>query len=351
MRYAVPFVPDPAYMELLVSHRDRLTSVYFRLGPEVPDGRMPGIGDASPQDIMEGLSALPGVRRYGLLNSRFYDPAALSREGLSDLIILLEGYLAADVLDGIVYADHYLLVALSDAAPEVAKALEAIPSVNFLMDCAQRAGSLIDYAASTHFRPPRQVVLDRSLNRDMTRLAAVARELRSAYEGISVGLLANEGCLYACPFKAAHDGRIALSRLVPQRVGPGVKEQIGCLRFFLEDLGRIFASPFLRPEDASRLEGTVDFLKLGGRTRDPAVLREVVAAYLRGNYQGNLLALLDTLEALSDRYWVENTAIPETFFTRVDGCSRRCRDCGYCAALAGELVRERALVLPEFVDA
>ena len=346
MRYAVPFLPDPDYMALLAAHRERLASVYFRLGPGVPDGRLPGIGDVSPEAVMEGLAALPGVPRYGLLNSRFHDPAALSREGLSDLVLLLEGYRAAGLLDGIVYGDLYLLVALSDAAPSLASALMAIPSVNFLLDSAERATGILDYAAATHFRPPRGIVLDRSLNRDTRRAAAVARALRAVYPEIAIGLLANEGCLYACPFKAAHDGRIALSRLLPTRVGRGVKEQLGCLRFFLEEPGRIFASPFLRPEDACRLENVVDSFKIGGRTREPSALREVVGAYLAGSYQGNLLWLLDTLEALADRYWLDNAAVPRNFFERVDGCSRRCQECGYCAALAGELIRERKLVLP-----
>jgi len=346
MRYAVPFLPDPDYMALLAAHRERLASVYFRLGPGVPDGRLPGIGDVSPEAVMEGLAALPGVPRYGLLNSRFHDPAALSREGLSDLVLLLEGYLAAGLLDGIVYGDLYLLVALSDAAPSLASALMAIPSVNFLLDSAERATGILDYAAATHFRPPRGIVLDRSLNRDTRRAAAVARALRAVYPEIAIGLLANEGCLYACPFKAAHDSHIAMSRLLPVKVGSGLKEQLGCLRFFTEKPERIFASPFVRPEDAERLEGVVDFLKLGGRTREPAAMRDVVGAYLAGSYRGNLLWLLDTLEALADRYRVDNTALPADFFTRVDGCSRHCHTCGYCAVLAGKFVRERGPVLP-----
>lgn len=346
MRYAVPFLPDPGYLALLAAHRQRLASVYFRLGPDVPDGRLPGVGDVSPEAVMEGLAALPGVPRYGLLNSRFYDPATLTRDGLSDLILLLEGYLAADLLDGIVYGDQYVLVALSDAAPSVASALRAVPSVNFLMDSAERAASLLDYAAATHFRPPRGIVLDRSLNRDSRRLAAVARALRAVYPGMEIGLLANEGCLASCPFKSAHDSHIAMARLISAKVGSGIKERLGCLRSFLEKPERIFASPFVRPEDAVHLEGVADFLKLGGRTREPAAMQAVVAAYLAGSYQGNLLWLLDTLEVLADRYRIDNAALPDDFFERVDGCSRRCRECGYCAALAETYLRKRGLRLP-----
>ena len=244
------------------------------------------------------------------------------------------------------YADQYLLTALSDAAPAVARALVAVPSVNFRPDSAARTVSLLEYVAATRFRMPNRIVLDRALNRDSRRLAAVSGALRQVFPDIAIGLLANEGCLYACPFKAAHDGHVALARLLPVSVGPGLKERLGCLRYFREEPGRILASPFLRPEDAGRLEGVVDFFKLGGRTREPAALAEIVGAYLAGTYQGNLLWLLDTLEVLAGRLWLDNAAFPDDFHDRVSGCARNCRTCGYCAGLAAELIQDREVILP-----
>ena len=97
MLFDVPFIADPEYVALLAANRQHLASVYFRLGPDSPDGRLPGLGDASPQEVMEGLATLSGVPRYGLLNARFHDPATLSGDGLRDLVFLLEGYLAADM--------------------------------------------------------------------------------------------------------------------------------------------------------------------------------------------------------------------------------------------------------------
>lgn len=346
MRYDVPFVPDPDYIALLADHREQLASVHFRLGPGIPDGRLPGVGDADPRDMMEGLHALPGVRRYGLLNCRFHDPAFLSGDGLTDLVQLLEGYLAAGLLDGIVYADQYLLMALSDAAPEVAGALVAVPSVNFRLDSAERALALLEYAAGTRFRPANRLVLDPSLNRHGLRLAGITGALRSAVPGLRVGVLVNEGCLFACPYKAAHDGHMAMARLLPTRVGGDIKERLGCLRLFFERPERLFASPFVRPEDVPRMAGLVDFCKVCGRTRPGTELAEVVGAYLAGSYRGNLLRLLDTLEALSGRYWVENEAIPANYFDLTDGCSRRCRECGVCGQLAADLVRDLGVVVP-----
>ena len=97
-------------------------------------------------------------------------------------------------------------MALSDAAPDVARALVAVPSVNSRPDSAARAVSLLEYAAATRFKPSNRLVLDRSLNRDTGKLAATTTALRRAYPDLSIGVLANEGCLYACPFKAAHAG-------------------------------------------------------------------------------------------------------------------------------------------------
>jgi len=351
MRFEVPFVPEPAYAALLAAHRDALSAVYFRLGPDTPDGRLPGIGDASPQELAEGLRALPDVPRLGLLNAAFHAPELLAGDGLRDLILLLEGYLAAEAITGIVYADHYLLTAISDEAPDVAGALSAIPSINFRLDEFARIAAMLDAVADTRFGFPECLILDRDCNRDTRRLAGLREKLQRSWPDLQLGLMANEGCLYACPFKTAHDAHIALSRLASCPLGPDINRDLGCLRSFADHPGRMLASPFVRPEDVCRLEGIADFMKICGRTRPAAELAAIVSAYLEGAFAGNLAWLLDTQEILSGRLWIDNTAIPEEFFARTNGCSRRCRECGYCDALAADLVAEREPALPRYASA
>ncbi len=351
MRYEVPFVPDPAYAALLAARAASLSAVYFRLGPDIPDARLPGAGDAAPQELAAGLAALPEVPRLGLLNAAFHAPETLSGDGLRDLLLLLEGYLAAGAITGIVYADHYLLTALSDASPEVAGALVAVPSINFRLDRFERLAAVLEAVADTRFRFPDAVILDRDINRDTARLGELADRARRAFPGLRLGLMANEGCLYACPFKTAHDAHIALTRLAACRLGPDMHRDLGCLRTFYAHPGRMLASPFIRPEDARRLEGLVDFLKICGRTRPAADLTAIVAAYLDGAFHGNLAWLLDTQEILSGRLDVPNDALPADFFARTDGCGHHCRACGFCAELAGRIVREREMGLPRLGEA
>jgi hypothetical protein len=348
MRYEVPFVPDQAYVTMLAEHGDKIAAVYFRLGPDTPDGRLPGYGDASPQELAEGLRALPHVPRLGLLNAAFHGPDALTGEGLRDLILLLEGYLAAEAVTGIVYADHYLLTALSDAAPEVARALSAIPSINFRLDRFERITTVLEAVADTNFVFPKALLIDRDCNRDTARLTLLREQMGKAYPSVRLGLMANEGCLYSCPFKTAHDAHIAMSRLASCPVGPDINRDLGCLRSFTEHPERLLASPFVRPEDVRHVEGLADFMKICGRTRPVAELTAIVEAYLRGSFSGNLPWLLDTQEILSGRIWLENSALPEDFFARTDGCTHRCRECGYCVDLASSLLAERELALPRY---
>lgn len=348
MRFEVPFVPDPAYAALLADNAASIAAVYFRLGPDTPDGRLPGVGDAAPEELAEGLRGLPDVPRLGLLNAAFHGPDVLSGDGLRDLVLLLEGYLAAGAITGIVYGDQYLLTALSDEAPDVARELTAYPSINFRLDRFERLAAILEAVADTRFRFPDAVILDRDLNRDTKRLAELSAAIRRVWPEMRIGLLANEGCLYACPFKTAHDAHIALSRLASCPAGPDVNRDLGCLRTFHEHPERMLASPFLRPEDIGHVEPAADFLKICGRTRPAADLAAIVRAYLDGTFSGNLLWLLDTPEILSGRLWLENGDLPDDFFDRADGCGHRCRECGLCGQLAGTLLHEREPGLPRY---
>ena len=91
--------------------------------------------------------------------------------------------LKAGVIDGLIFADSYLLTALADAAPELAAQLEAVPSINFGIDNIEKIEVLLDLIAGNGFRPPAKITLDRSLNRNPEALASLSRELRRTGAG------------------------------------------------------------------------------------------------------------------------------------------------------------------------
>lgn len=348
LRLDVPLTPDPAWAAFLAERAAMLDSVHFSLSdPALSDARQ-RLTPLDPDNLRHGLETLSPVPAYALMNGRLHSPdkyfsaAALDRaaqqlSGLADL---------ANVR-GVIFADPYFLQALSDAHPALASRLEAVPSVNVMPDSAPKALAVLDMIATTAFKPPSRLILDRSLNRDMARLAETSRALRAACPDTKLFLLANEGCLLHCPYKPAHDAHVALVNegLCAEQTF-AMNRDLGCVRRFLNDPGAVPASPFIRPEDAPGYAEHVDGLKICGRNRGTPFLKRTVNAYLSGEYHGNLLDLLDTLGDLADRIDLPNQALPPDFLDQVTTCDKHCQTCQWCA----RLMKKSATLHPPGLD-
>lgn len=347
MRLDVPFLASRPYTELLQGLTDRIAALHFSLPLAAAlDSRNLPRHDAL-REVNELLTLLPGPRKHVLLNSRFYSPQSYAPETLTPILAALRSLSGHGNLHGIVFSDHYLLQALGRADPELCRQIEAIPSVNAMLDSLDKISAQLELISATPFRLPTQLVLDRALNRDLGRLAEVSRRCRSIYPKIRLSLLANEGCLYQCPFKPAHDAHIALANL-PGQQGVGLlNSSLGCIDYLASHPARLFKSPFIRPEDQHHYSTYAGQLKLCGRTLGDGFLLRVVAAYIDGHYKGNLLDLLDTMEWLAHRLLVPNNQIPEGFFATVSGCTKECAPCGYCDELYRAISRPLPLSLPD----
>jgi len=350
IRFDVPFLAEDRYVAFLAERAAQLHSLHFRLaGSEVLDARHPW-GEEDEARLLAGLRTVAGPRKYALLNSRFLRPECyLDGRFVAAVAARLARLLDAGQLDGVVFADYYLLRALADAAPALCEALEAVPSVNSLLDSVAAIAAWRDYIAAVGFRPPGKIVLDRHMNRSPVELAALAAQCRRRYPELQLALLANEGCLFRCPCKLPHDAQIALANtgLAPERCG-AINDALGCRRFLAEYPEQLFRSPFIRPEDVARFAGRVDVIKLCGRTLGPRFLERVVAAYLEGSFAGNLLALTDAMAWLAVHLHVANDRLPVDFFARLTGCAGECRQCGYCRRLYEEYCRPTVLQLKDW---
>ena len=347
----VPYLPDPDYHRLIEAHHRRLAAVNFCFdAPTLADGRC--AGRRPPLDaLLEGLGRLKAPAGYLLLNARIHDPALYGPgPALAALRDRVRQLADAGVLDGIVWADAYLLQALGDAAPDLAARLEAVPSVNCTPDRFERIAALMDMVAAAGFRPPAKLVLDRSLNRRPGALAEVVKRCQTHYPSMKLGLLANEGCLPDCPFKPAHDAQIATTHLGLAVDTFRLNRDLGCLRQLNAQPWRLYRSPFIRPEDLSTLAGGIDFIKICGRTLGPVFLRQTVTAYLTGRHDGNLLDLLDSPNDLARRIYIDNRRLPADFAARLAACPPVCSDCDRCARLHAECARHLPLHLPTLID-
>ena len=199
----VPFLPEDRYVDFLVQCAADLDSVHFSLlHSRALDSRIRIEPPVAQERILSGLARLPGSKKYALLNSRFYPPELLTdHNSIRPVIRTLEHYLHRGVLDGIVYCDHYLLQTLADEAPEIAAQLEAVPSVNTMLDSCRKIESQLAYIGETCFKMPGKIILDRSLNRNLDELARISLQMHKHFPDLKMEAVANEGCLPFCPFK------------------------------------------------------------------------------------------------------------------------------------------------------
>ena len=332
----VPFLPEDGYVEFLHDCEQEIDSVQFSLhnGSRL-DSRILFLESPGRQDrLIELLGRLPGPRKYGLLNSRFYGTALFTdRQVLRSLIKDLERCAATGVLNGIIYCDHYLLQLLSDEAPELAGALEAVPGINTLLDSYAKVEAQLGYIAETRFLQPKKIILDRSLNRNLDLLANTARQCRQGVPDLKLELLANEGCLSRCPYKLSHDAYIALANLQEKDSTFLLNRELGCMRLVDEQPHRILQSPFIRPEDMDLYLYHIDTIKICGRTLGSGFLQQAITAYMDRRYDGNLLDLLDTMQWLAPSLYIDNASLSFDFANMLSICQNKCDSCGFCREL------------------
>lgn len=350
IRLDVPFLPEAGYTAFLVAHAPSIHSVYFSLLAQPAVDARYRMGPWQAQDLLCYLPRLAKIPKYALLNSRFYHPDwYFGPEFIDGVGARLTRLREAGLLDGIVFSDFYMLKALAGCNRIRPADLEAVPSVNTHISSPRKLRICLELIAEAGFRPPRKIILDRDLNRKPGALKDMVRVIRKYHPDMAVGLLANEGCLPDCPYKPAHDAHLALGNMqLTDECTYRLNADLGCLQAFRNHPERILQSPFIRPEDVAQYDPMISFVKLGGRTLGTVFLQKAIKAYVDRRYDGNLLGLMDTLEALASYVHLAADRLPEDFHDKMTACTDNCSDCGYCRRLSRQVLRFLPLQLPDF---
>ncbi len=139
-----------------------------------------------------------------------------------------------------------------------------------------------------------RVVLAAEVNRHLNTLTEMARRFRE----LELEILVNNGCDYYCPFEFAHGSCQSHGH---EKHATGRKQYPKeCVRGLLEQPWRLLMSPFVRPEDLEAYEGAgVRYFKLAGRNTNRDWMENVVDAYQRRRYDGNIVDILNRTYSLS----------------------------------------------------
>jgi len=352
MKLSVPYIPSKEYTIFLKNKSLNIDSVFFSLysGP-ILDARM-RFKTTDLYDLSKGLQQLKSIKKYCLLNSRFIHPDLYhDTKFLNQTLDKLEFLAVHSNINGIIFSDAYFLNAMAFTKRDILSCLEAVPGINMMIDSCEKAFSILEIIEQTPFKIPDKLVLDRSLNRNIAQLTTTAQKIKHQYNHVKIELLANEGCIYHCPFKLTHDSQISFSNLRLTRDKTfQTNTTFGCHTYFFKTPEKILKSPFIRPEDVDKYAEIADTIKLCGRTLGLNFLYTCILAYIEKSYDGNLLDLMDATHWLSDRFYLDNKKLGPEFFNQVTTCTKECKNCNICRGLFLDKTTPKPMAIKPYED-
>ena len=305
-------------LDAAIASAEKIHEVYFPWG-DIVTGRGTVLGFENQNILIADLKRLStaGIGLNLLLNGNCYGRDSQSRAFFEKI---------GDCVDYLL--THLFLRSVTTSSPLIAKflkanfeGLEIRASVNMEIGTVQGMDYLADYFDSFY--------MCRDYNRNRQRIL----QLKSwcNVNGKKLFLLANSGCLNHCSAHNFHDNLVAHESEISAM--DNAYEFRGICHDYLRNPAKqpnyLRDTNFIRPEDIALYEKYFTVAKLATRTsRNPV---QILNAYLKGSYKGNVLELLEPNH--SEAFYpavVENGRILAEFGAHLLDCPKNCENCNYC---------------------
>jgi collagenase-like PrtC family protease len=179
-----------------------------------------------------------------------------------------------------------------------------------------------------------RVVLGLSLNRDVRRLAAMKKA-----SPVSLEILANDSCLFECPFRLLHYNENSHASRFKGLFYPDYS-LTKCLIERIDHPEELLKSRWIRPEDLHYYESIVDVVKISGRGKTTRWVSNAVNAYASGTYSGNIFDILTVVPLPSHENGTSHTGdgqafhlmndVLDKYMARFYAGGNECVDCNTC---------------------
>ncbi len=166
------------------------------------------------------------------------------------------------------------------------------------------------------------IVPSASINYEIDMLREIKKNLKTA----KLAIIANEACLGNCPWRRFHQN--ALSHA--DKPGYDVDYAMSCSGLYLSNPHMTLTNNVIRPEDLNHYEGITDMFKLVGRTTDDDTLCNMISAYSKAKYVGNLMEIID--KGFSKKINLPNNKLND-LFDHKQKCKKNCQNCTWCKSL------------------
>ena len=161
-----------------------------------------------------------------------------------------------------------------------------------------------------------------SINYDIDMLKKIKKSLKKT----ELAILVNEPCLGNCPWRRFHQNALAHADCK----GYDIDYAMSCTGMYSKKPYLALTNNIVRPEDLYNYDGISNTFKLVGRTTDDDTLCNMVDAYSKGKYEGNLMEIVD--KGFSKFINIPNKKIDKLFAQKVN-CIKDCQNCNKCSSL------------------
>ena len=377
MEFSVACNWDPALLEGLSQESSSVDTLFGQITDD-PFGGGRGSFLVPKVTREQAKEFIAEARRRGfrfnyLLNGACLDNLEMAREGNRALFDHVE-WVASTGADMVTVTLPMLLVWIKRHFPQ----FKVVVSSWARIGNTKRAKYWEDLGAD-------QIILTEFATRDFAALRSMRKAL-----GCRLEVIANPSCLYFCYLDTNHINMMTHAAQGGHVSGGFVLDhcQVYCQRMKLGHPDELLKARWVRPEDVGDYEGLVDSLKLLERFRTTETLMQVVHAYEKRRFDGNLVELLtlprrnahnppnleylirpdlvniDLMLEMADIFGYSFSDVMEIDNRALDGFAEHfkthdcfhssCDECGYCAGWAAKVVRvdeeRRQATLKKFDD-
>lgn len=323
MNFAVGYqqLNNNEFSSIVSEHLNKVKEVYFAWIGMASGRPVSGLFDWEAQQILEEeLRELRGmnVKLDLLLNANCYGERAISMSLEKEILSIVDHLAHIGCLPEIVTTTSpFIARTIRKYCPQI----EIRASINMRIGTIQAmsyVGELFD-----------SFYLQRDLQRDLKYV----REVHDwcATNDKKLCLLANSGCLRFCPGQSFHDNLVAHSAQSEEMKNAPDWNPHVCWNLYQKrmNFAEILRSTWIRPEDIPCYDGLVEITKLA--TRQHSHPQIVIDAYTKGQFDGNLLELLEPgFSSIFFPNYISNVDFPNDWVKKVSCCGLSCRQCHYC---------------------
>lgn len=327
-----------AYIDLIDKYKEHVDTLYFPLGYIYEDVNLWGIRapafiydfnhKLSKENVLRWENAIQQILSYvnlpvKVLVNNIYSPAFSNEEAMKMVGKKLEFYAKRYNIDSVVVADTQIIPFIKQMGLQVCLSTNSHNSLTELDMIMQL------YGADTI----KSFVLQRDNNRQPAKIKSYLNK-RGLMD--KVVLLANEGCINACPYKQSGDIEISLDQ-VQNKIYK--IHNVGCSILDQNIPWTFLTSQFLSKKMIETYYPEVKMIKISGRDKDVSKLKY----YFKHWVDGEDLPLPKILNV--------NGGIPinvgdldnhPTYTKDVMSCNKECLICDKCSDVYSQFVAKSA---------